>query len=335
MSVALAVAILAVSAALSIVLILAIEPLLVRYVMATPNARSSHVTPTPQGGGIAVLLAVIVVCGLVLLHVPGIADRIALLQVLVAAFGLSLLGLADDAHALSVPGRFIGQGLAALIVIFSLPPDLAFFPDFLPLAVERAMLAIGIVYFVNAVNFLDGIDMITMAQTVPVALGVAILTALGHLPISAGILALALLGGMIGFFPFNKHKAKLFLGDAGSLPIGLCLAYLLILVAGANMVAALLFALYTLSDSMVTLCKRAWKREEIFSAHRSHYYQRATLGGYAVPEVSGLVLLLGLLLAGLGTAAAVLNTVLANVVLFAVGAACTAGVLYAFGRGRA
>ena len=91
MSVALAVAILAVSAALSIVLILAIEPLLVRYVMATPNARSSHAIPTPQGGGIAVMLAVIVVCGLVLLHVPGIADRIALLQVLVAAFGLSLL----------------------------------------------------------------------------------------------------------------------------------------------------------------------------------------------------------------------------------------------------
>jgi UDP-N-acetylmuramyl pentapeptide phosphotransferase/UDP-N-acetylglucosamine-1-phosphate transferase len=335
MSVALAVAILAVSAALSIVLILAIEPLLVRYVMATPNARSSHVTPTPQGGGIAVLLAVIVVCGLVLLHVPGIADRIALLQVLVAAFGLSLLGLADDAHALSVPGRFIGQGLAALIVIFSLPPDLAFFPDFLPLAIERALLAIGIVYFVNAVNFLDGIDMITMAQTVPVTLGVVILTALGHLPISAGILALALLGGMIGFFPFNKHKAKLFLGDAGSLPIGLCLAYLLILVAGANMVAALLFALYTLSDSMATLCKRAWKREQIFSAHRSHYYQRATRGGYAVPEVSGLVFLIGLLLAGLGIAAVVRDTVLANVVLFAVGAVCTAGVLYAFGRGRA
>jgi UDP-N-acetylmuramyl pentapeptide phosphotransferase/UDP-N-acetylglucosamine-1-phosphate transferase len=335
MPVALAVAILAVNAALTVVLILAIEPLLVRYVMATPNARSSHATPTPQGGGIAVMLAVIVACGLVLLHVPGIADRIALLQVLVAVFGLSLLGLTDDARALSVPGRFIGQALAALIVIFSLPPGLAFFPDFLPLAIERALLCIGVVYFVNAVNFLDGIDMITVAQTVPMTLGAAILTGLGHLPSSAGVLALALLGGMIGFSPFNKHKAKLFLGDAGSLPIGLCLAYLLILVAGVNMIAALLFALYTLSDSMVTLCKRAWRREPIFSAHRSHYYQRATSGGYSVPEVSGLVFLLGLLLAGLGIAAVMLNTILANVVLFAVGAACTAGVLYAFGRARA
>jgi UDP-N-acetylmuramyl pentapeptide phosphotransferase/UDP-N-acetylglucosamine-1-phosphate transferase len=335
MQVALAAAILVVSAALTIVLIVAIEPLLVRYVMATPNARSSHATPTPQGAGIAVMLAVVVVCGLVLLHVPGIADRIALLQVLVAAFGLSLLGLTDDAHALSVPGRFIGQGLAALIVIFSLPAGLVFFPDLLPLAVERALLAIGVVYFVNAVNFLDGVDMITVAQTVPMTLGAAILTGLGHLPIYAGVLALALLGGMAGFSPFNKHKAKLFLGDAGSLPIGLCLAYLLILVAGANMIAALLFALYTLSDSMVTLCKRAWRGEPIFSAHRSHYYQRATSGGYSVPEVSGAVFLLGLLLAGLGVAAVMLNSILANVVLFAVGAAFTAGVLYAFGRGRA
>ena len=334
MQVALAVAILTVSAALTVVLILAIEPLLVRYVMATPNARSSHAVPTPQGGGLAVMLAVSAVCAAVLLNVPGIPDRIALLQVLVAAFGLSLLGLADDARALSVPGRFIGQALAALIVVFSLPPGLAFFPDLLPLALERGLLCIGIVYLVNAVNFLDGIDMITMAQVVPMTLGAAILTLLGYLPILAGVLALALLGGMIGFFPFNKHKAKLFLGDAGSLPIGLCLAYLLILVAGMNMAAALIFVLYTLSDSMVTLCRRGWKCEHIFSAHRSHYYQRATAGGYGVKEVSGLVFLLGLLLAGLGIAAILLNSIMADVVLFAVGAASTAGVLYAFGRGR-
>jgi len=105
MHVALAVAILTVSAALTIVLLLAVEPLLVRHVMATPNSRSSHAVPTPQGGGIAVMLAAIVVCAAVLLNVPGIPDRISLLQVLVAAFGLSLLGLADDARALSVPGR--------------------------------------------------------------------------------------------------------------------------------------------------------------------------------------------------------------------------------------
>jgi UDP-N-acetylmuramyl pentapeptide phosphotransferase/UDP-N-acetylglucosamine-1-phosphate transferase len=334
MHVALAVAILTVSAALTITLLIGVEPLLVRYVMATPNARSSHAVPTPQGGGIAVMLAVIVVCTAVLLNVPGIQDRISLLQVLVAALGLSLLGLADDARALSVPGRFIGQGLAALIVVFSLPPGLAFFPDFLPLALERALLCIGIVYFVNAMNFLDGIDMITMAQVVPMTLGAAILTLLGHLPLSAGVLGVALLGGMVGFFPFNKHKAKLFLGDAGSLPIGLCLAYLLILVAGVNMAAALLFALYTLSDSIVTLCKRAWKREHIFSAHRSHYYQRAISGGYRVPEVSGLTFLLGLVLAGLGIATIMLNSIKADVVFFAIGAACTAGVLYAFSRGR-
>src|SRR4029078_13466043 len=122
MPVALAGAILVVSAAPTIVLILAIEPLLVRYVMATPNARSSHAIPTPQGGGIAVMLAVIVVCVLVLLDVPGVADRIALLQVLVAAFGLSVLGLTDDARALSAPGRVIGEAFAARMGIFRLVP---------------------------------------------------------------------------------------------------------------------------------------------------------------------------------------------------------------------
>ena len=329
-----AVAILTVGAALTIVLILAIEPLLVRYVLAQPNARSSHAAPTPQGGGVAVMLAVIAVCTAALMIMPGIPDRIALLQVLAAALGLTLLGLADDARALSVPGRFIGQGLAALIAVFSLPQGLAFFPDFLPLAVERALLGLGIVYFVNAVNFLDGIDLITVAQVVPLTLGVAILTGFGYLPVSAGLLAPALLGSMIGFAPFSKPKAKLFLGDAGSLPIGFCLAYLLILVAGANKAAALLFALYTLADSILTLCRRAWNREPVFSAHRSHYYQRATSGGLSVPEVSGLVFLLGLLLAGLGIATVVLHSITADIVLFAVGAATTASVLYAFARGR-
>ena len=118
-------------------------------------------------------------------------------------------------------GAFIGQTLAALVMVASLPADLRLFPDLLPLLVERALLVLGTVWFVNAVNFLDGLDWITAAQVVPMTLGIAVLAGLSAVPASIGFLALALLGAMLGFAPFNKHPAKVFLGDAGSLPIGL------------------------------------------------------------------------------------------------------------------
>ena len=67
---------------------------------------------------------------------------------------------------------------------------------------------LGTVWFVNAVNFLDGLDWITAAQVVPMTLGIAVLHALGTVPASIGFLALALLGATLGFAPFNKHPQK-------------------------------------------------------------------------------------------------------------------------------
>ena len=73
--------------------------------------------------------------------------------------------------------------------------------------------------------------------------------ALGAVPPNVGLLALALLGAMLGFAVFNKHPAQIFLGDAGSLPIGLLLAFMLIYVAGRQSRRGPAAALYTLADS--------------------------------------------------------------------------------------
>jgi UDP-N-acetylmuramyl pentapeptide phosphotransferase/UDP-N-acetylglucosamine-1-phosphate transferase len=256
-----------------------------------------------------------------------------LLPALVAAGGLTVLGLADDARALPVSWRFLGQTLAALVMVASLPESLRLFPDLLPLMVERALLVLGTVWFVNAVNFLDGLDWITAAQVVPMTIGIAVLQALGAVPASVGFLALALLGATLGFAPFNKHPAKVFLGDAGSLPIGLLLAFMLIYVAGTDLAAALLLALYTLADSIITLFRRAYNREHIFSAHRSHFYQRAVIAGMSAPQVTARVFLLGLLLAALAIAAVMAKSTAADVVLLAVGAGATGFTLYSLARG--
>lgn len=318
-------------AVLSALLILVLRPILMRHLLAQPNARSSHTTPTPQGAGLAVMASVFAGCTLGLLFAPA---EPSLLGVLVAAAGLTLLGAIDDAYGLSVTSRLTGQALAAIVLVETLPDDLRLFPDLMPAGVEDALLVLGIVWFVNAVNFLDGLDWMTVAQVVPMTIGIAALHVLGAVPATVTLLALALLGATLGFAIFNKHPASIFLGDAGSLPIGLILAFMLIFVAKTSLAAALLLALYTLADATVTLVRRLTAGEKVFSAHRTHFYQRGVAAGLSVPQVTTRVLLLGLLLAGLAIAAVLANSSAASLVLLAIGSAATALALYRLGKGR-
>ena len=329
----LALAVVAASAALAAGLILILRPLLIRYLLAHPNARSSHQIATPQGAGVAVIAALLIVLAAVQLWWPQAVSGPLLLPVVLAAIGLTVIGLIDDARSLPASWRFAGQILAALVLAFSLPQDLRILPDLLPFFAERALIAFGTVYLINAINFLDGIDWITAAQVVPMMLGVAALSWLGALPANVGTLALALLGGMIGFAVFNKHPARVFLGDAGSLPVGLLLAFMLSFVAGVSVAAALLLPLYTLLDSGITLIRRSYNREHIFKAHRSHFYQRAVIAGMTPPQVTARVFLLGLLLAGLAVAAVMAHSTMADILLFAAGVAATGLVLRNLARG--
>jgi UDP-N-acetylmuramyl pentapeptide phosphotransferase/UDP-N-acetylglucosamine-1-phosphate transferase len=254
--------------------------------------------------------------------------------VLAAAAGLTLLGAIDDAYTVSVPSRLAGQALAAIVLVGTLPGDLRLFPGLLPASVEDALLVFGIVWFVNAVNFLDGLDWMTVAQVVPMTIGVAALHMLGAVPATVTLLALALLGATLGFAVFNKHPARIFLGDAGSLPIGLLLAFMLTFVAKANLAAALLLALYTLADATVTLLRRLFAGERVFSAHRTHFYQRGVAAGLTVPQVTARVFLLCMLLAALAVAAVMADSLATDLALLAIGAAATALTLYALGKGR-
>ena len=154
----LAIAVVASAVALSSVLIYFLKPVLMRHLLAHPNKRSSHVRATPQGAGVGVMLALLIICAAAWALWRAPEGAMALLLTLAAALGLTVLGLADDARALPVSWRFIGQTLAALVMVASLPEDLRLFPGLIPLLLERALLVLGTVWFVNAINFLDGID---------------------------------------------------------------------------------------------------------------------------------------------------------------------------------
>ena len=291
-------------------LIVLLFPLLRRYTLARPNARSSHKAPTPQGGGLAIVAAMLVAMPGIYWWIGGSAGALArdpnLLAVLAATLLLTALGLVDDLRPLGPASRLLLQAAGVALVVASLPQAVRIWPA-LPLVLERTALAIGLVWFVNLVNFMDGIDWMSVAEIVPLTAALALLAALGALGLEAGLTALALCGAMLGFAPFNRPVARLFLGDVGSLPIGLLSGWLLALLAGhGHLAAAILLPLYYLADATITLLRRVARGERFWEAHRSHFYQRALDHGFSVGQVTALVFATNVILAALAIAAVLL-----------------------------
>jgi UDP-N-acetylmuramyl pentapeptide phosphotransferase/UDP-N-acetylglucosamine-1-phosphate transferase len=138
---------------------------------------------------------------------------------------------------------------------------------------------------------------------------------------------------MLGFAPFNRPVARVFLGDVGSLPIGLLLGWCLLQLAWhQQLIAALLLPLYYLADATITLFRRIARREPFWAAHRSHYYQRATDNGFTVPRVVAEIFGINLVLALLALASTRIDSILVSLGMFAIGAAAVALLLYRFSR---
>ncbi|MFO1149841.1 MAG: glycosyltransferase family 4 protein [Alsobacter sp.] len=313
-------------------------PLLRRYALARPNARSSHKVPTPQGGGMAIAGVWLVLLLALVAFVPGMpsGERLSLGVVTLAILVLAVLGGIDDIRPLPALGRLLVQFAACAAVIATLPASERILPGLLPMAAERILLLVGLVWFVNLTNFMDGIDWITAAGFVPLGAALVLLAAAGAVSPPAGIAGALVAGGLLGFAPYNKPVARLFLGDVGSLPIGLLAGYGLIRLAGeGHLVAALILPLYYLADSTITLLRRLRAGERVWDAHRSHFYQRATTHGYAVLEVVTRIGLLDLVLAVTGALLALAPTPGRLALGIVVAACCVASLLVTFNRPRA
>jgi UDP-N-acetylmuramyl pentapeptide phosphotransferase/UDP-N-acetylglucosamine-1-phosphate transferase len=332
MTVAATILVLIAAAAIAAGAIVLLFPLLRRYALARPNARSSHRVPTPQGGGIAVLVAVIAVLAAAGLALPQtFADPGPLAIVLAATAALAVLGAVDDIRPIAPMPRLVLQAIAVAVVIAALPAALRVVP-MLPWWLERALLAVGVLWLVNLVNFMDGIDLITVAEVVPVTAALAAFGWSGALPPDAALTALALCGAMLGFAPFNRPVARLFLGDVGSLPVGLLLGWLLILLAENHFAAALLLPLYYIADATITLLRRLLRGEQVTQPHRSHFYQQAVDAGRPVRQVVASILALNIVLALLAAATIAHATIALNILCVMAGCAAVGDELAWLGR---
>lgn len=267
-----------------------------RAVLDIPNMRSSHSEATPRGGGLAVSGAILLglVAWLALRPDP------VLPLVLLGMLALAVVSWFDDRRGgLPVSLRLGVQVLAVAIVLALLPGQFTLTQGLLPLWLERVLLAFGWVWFVNLFNFMDGINGITGVETVTIGSGavlVAVLNGQGAMAVPGLIAAAA----ACGFLPWNWGRARVFLGDVGSVPMGYLLgAMLLLLALNGQWAAALVLPMYYWVDATVTLLRRLRRGERIWQAHSSHFYQQGArkIGSHA--GVAGRIALLDLLLVGL------------------------------------
>jgi UDP-N-acetylmuramyl pentapeptide phosphotransferase/UDP-N-acetylglucosamine-1-phosphate transferase len=257
----------------------ALHRLRARAILDQPNERSSHAVATPRGGGIGILAALLPAWLVIVLL--GYSDA-APLAAVVGALVLALVSWRDDVGGLSPALRLGVQALAVAIGMVFLPGAGTVFQDLLPPFLDRVAAGLLWLWFVNAFNFMDGIDGIAATEAAAIGAGIALL-ALAHLDVvglGTGLFAAATAGAALGFLRWNWQPAKLFMGDVGSVPLGYLLGWLLLTLAGAGYWApALILPLYFLADASWTLLCRLARGEKIWQPHRQHFYQRAVLAG--------------------------------------------------------
>jgi UDP-GlcNAc:undecaprenyl-phosphate/decaprenyl-phosphate GlcNAc-1-phosphate transferase len=255
-----------------------------RLPMDHPNERSLHATPTPRIGGLGIVAGI----GLAAVWLAGTGSLQTALPEVLAAFALAAVSVLDDVRGLPVAVRFLAHFVAAAACL-------------LVLGLSGWVLLAGmlaVVWMTNLFNFMDGADGLAGGMAV-IGFGALSLAAwLGDAPGLATLCA-AIAAAALAFLCFNFPPARVFMGDAGSIPLGFLAATLGILGTVQN-VWPWLFPLLVFSpfiaDASVTLARRGLRGEKIWQAHRSHYYQRVVLLGASHRQLA--LVAYGLMLAG-------------------------------------
>lgn len=249
--------------------------------MDVPNHRSSHSTPVPRGGGLAVVLTL--AAAVLAFGREGDAWRV----VLVSMVAMAGVGLADDLWGLGSSVRLVLQVAAGV--------TLAFWSVWSGTSVWWVPLLVVLVAgFINAFNFMDGINGIS-ALTSAVVGGWWWLVGTDLDLTFVSVLGAALLGSSLGFLPWNAPRAKVFLGDVGSYGIGLAVVAVSVVAwtEGVNPWMAIAPLVVYCADTGWVLVKRWRGGRSLTQAHREHVYQRLTDGGWSHLAAAGFCAIAG------------------------------------------
>jgi UDP-N-acetylmuramyl pentapeptide phosphotransferase/UDP-N-acetylglucosamine-1-phosphate transferase len=258
-------------------------------IVSIPNERSLHIVPTPHGGGLAIVISWY--SGITILFIFSHIDK-NLYYALVSGIILTIVSLIDDLIDLKASIRLFFHFITAIIAFIFLGGlrqliipgmDMNYLFLIYPFAI------IGMVWFINLFNFMDGVDGFASLEAITVCLVMFFL--------SGSIINLILLACISGFLFWNWPKAKIFMGDVGSTQLGFILVVLGIYFHNTFQFSILNWIMLTSPfwfDATLTLFRRWRNGEKLGEAHRKHAYQRIVRGGFSHLKVNISLLIINL-----------------------------------------
>jgi Fuc2NAc and GlcNAc transferase len=244
-----------------------------------PNARSSHSTPTPRGGGLG--MVVITTCGILMLYAARWLSLPLAATLLLGGSSVAAVGFWDDVRSAPIAVRMAVHIGAAVLAVYCLGTTSAIriggYVVDLGGILGPVLGVLAIVWILNLFNFMDGIDGIAASEAAFVLFGAAGL-GLFVAQASPAEVAPALIAGAacLGFLLWNWPPAAIFMGDVGSGYLGYVIAVLALessQTTAINNYAWLILGGVFLVDATLTLCRRLLRRERVYQAHRTHAYQ--------------------------------------------------------------
>jgi UDP-GlcNAc:undecaprenyl-phosphate/decaprenyl-phosphate GlcNAc-1-phosphate transferase len=245
-------------------LFLILKTRIANIALDAPNQRSLHTKLTPRTGGLAIMAGVLISWLLMPINFYWILFPLTLM----------LISFVDDIYHLSIKWRLLMQLMAsAAFILMMLPPQAWLLV---------ALLTLLITWMANLYNFMDGSDGLAGGMGVFGFMAYAIAAYLvgnEQIALMSGAISLSCLAFLI----FNFHPAKIFMGDSGSIPLGFLVGAIGLFGWKQEIWPAwfpiLVFSPFIV-DATTTLFKRFLKREKIWQAHKSHYYQRLVQMGW-------------------------------------------------------
>lgn len=249
-----------------------------------PGMRRVHLRNTPRGGGLGFVLIFSVLLPIFEYIVLGSFSRSTeLLQVVLP---ISLVSFWDDiSHVMVIFRLLIHVLCSGLAIIWLVHPNTILHYE-IPMSLDLVIGAFALLTFLNVYNFLDGIDGITVSESIHLSCTILLLCVLRYdiIPNVDMIIITAtiILGWSLGFLYFNWQPARIFLGDVGSISLGFLLGICLLTIASASaklFAACVIAALYYVADGGMTILIRLVKGEKIWEPHLQHFFQKAVQGG--------------------------------------------------------